>query len=171
MDEGGAFAKQCAKVRKGLPSKQASFRPDVVVGMVTVTDVDERVWDPAEGPIGPTDPRFHDRLVAAYDAASQGFLANGASDVVWTVPSVPAVYYDEAHQYLLDPARHEAYATALREVAARYPGQVEVADVAAWVAAQPSPPDRPDGLHWSRSGAFQLADQFLGPVLVTAALS
>jgi hypothetical protein len=171
MDVRGTFATQCAKVRKALPSKQASFHPDVVVGMVSVTDLDQRTWDPAEGPLGPTDPRFHDRLVAAYDAASHGFLANGASDVVWTVPPVPAVYYDEAHQYMVDPARHEAYAAALREVAARYPGQVEVTDVAAWVAAQPSPPDRPDGLHWSRGGAFQLADQFLGPVLVAAALS
>jgi peptidoglycan/LPS O-acetylase OafA/YrhL len=171
MDARGSFAKQCKRVRTALPKRQAAFHPDVVVGMVTLTDVDRRSWSADEGPLEPMDPRFHDRLVAAYDAATQELLANGATDVVWIVPLIPTVAYGEARQYLLEPARYAAYGAALREVASHFPGQVEVADLAAWAATLPAPPDRPDGLHWSRSAALDVAEQFLAPVLVNAGLT
>ena len=40
----------------------------------------------------PTDHRFFERLVAAYDAATPAFLAAGATDVLWVVPPIPADY-------------------------------------------------------------------------------
>jgi peptidoglycan/LPS O-acetylase OafA/YrhL len=171
-DIGGKFARQCAKVRARLPAKQASAHPDVIVGMVTMTDEDDRLWDEAEGWIGgPADPRFRERLGAAYDAASVAFLEGGARKVLWIAPPVSRVPFPAEDQHLLDPTRYEAYAAALRDVAARHPGQVAVVELAAWISAQPAPPDRPDGLHWSRSASFQLAEAFLGPVIVSAALS
>ena len=34
-----------------------------------------------------------------------------------------------------------------------------------WVAAQPAPPERPDGLHWSPEAAKAVAADFLGPIV------
>jgi hypothetical protein len=32
-------------------------------------------------------------------------------------------------------------------------------------------PERPDGLHWSEEGAARVAAEYLGPVIVAAALA
>jgi len=170
-DPGGAYAAACRDVRAQVSRDLSWLQPDLVVGMVTLTDLDDRTWDPAEGPLGPTDPRFYDRLVSAYDAASGELLAAGATDVVWLAPPIPAVDFPADMQHLHDPARYARYTDALRDVAARHPGQVSVVDLAGWLAAQPAPVERPDGLHWSPAGATQIADAFLGPTLVAAALS
>ena len=65
---------------------------------------------------------------------------------------------------MLDPARSARYAAALAEVAARHPGQVAVVDLAAWMAAQPVPAERPDGLHWSQDASVAGSPTFLGPM-------
>lgn len=170
-DPSGAFSGPCRKIRADVTRNLSWLQPDVVMGMVTLSDVDDRTWDAAEGPLGPADPRFFDRLVTSYDQATVGFLAAGATDVLWVVPPVPEVEFGVEQQHLRDPARYARYAEALEDVAARHPGQVAVIDLAGWVAAQPVPVDRPDGLHWSKDGATEIADGFLGPVLVAAALS
>jgi peptidoglycan/LPS O-acetylase OafA/YrhL len=170
IDTDGGFASRCRDARAAVATNLSWLQPDVVMGMVTLSDIDQRTWDAAEGPLGPADPRFYDRLVAAYDAASVAFLGAGATDVVWVAPPVPDVAYGSDDRHLVDPARYTRYADALREVAARHPGQVTVADLAGWLAAQP-PLDRPDGLHWSPDAATQIANGFLGPVLVGAALT
>ena len=85
--------------------------------------------------------------------------------MLWVVPPTPHV----PNEGLAERLGH--YADALREVAARHPGQVAAVDLAAWLAAQPEPPDRPDGLHWSRPASSRVADEFLGPVLVAAGLT
>jgi peptidoglycan/LPS O-acetylase OafA/YrhL len=171
FDTDGTFARMCSARRAEVSADLSWLRPDAVLGLVTLADIDQRTWDPAEGALGPADPRFFDRLVAAYDAATLELLAAGAGDVLWAVPPVPAVGYREPQRYLLDPQRYARYAEALQTVADRHPGQVAVLDVAGWIAAQPGPFERPDGLHWSPDASARLAAELLGPTLVAAALT
>jgi hypothetical protein len=159
------FGSRCRTVRADTFARLPSTRPDVVLGMVTLTDAGPRTWDAAEGPLDPSDPRFRARLVADYDEAASRFLAGGAAAVVWVVPPPPATADADG------TARAAHYAEALREVAARRPGQVSVVDLTAWAAAQPEPLDRPDGLHWSGEAATRIAEGLLGPTVVAAGLA
>jgi len=172
-DADDSFRGACEDFRDDrIPSSLRSLHPDVVVGMVTFRDLTDRVWDDAEGPLGPSDERFYARLVDDYDVATQEFLSGGASDVLWVLAPIPDVLPpNEGWVQALDPARYERYAAALHEVAARHPGQAGVVDLAAWLAAQPALPERPDGLHWSLDAASAIATDFLGPIVTTAAVS
>jgi hypothetical protein len=169
-DEGDGFRDAGRVLREErIPDALRSLRPDVVVGMVSLRDVEDREWDPAEGPIGPEDDRFLIRLIDDYDAATQEFLAAGATDVLWVLPPIPDLPATGDDARALDPARSVRYAAALAEVVARHPGQATVVDMATWVAAQPTPLDRPDGLHWSQEASARLSAEFLGPIVVNAA--
>jgi peptidoglycan/LPS O-acetylase OafA/YrhL len=169
-DGNGHWARVCAKVRARFPAQQAVRRPDVVLGLVTLTDLHDRTWSASEGMLTPADPRFVERLVAAYDAQTSAFLVGGAVKVVWVLPPAPLV----PGQFTEDMSPDDRFARnaeALRTVVARHPGQAEVVDLPAWLAAQPSMPARPDGLHWSRAASRQIADGLLAPLVVAAALT
>ena len=121
-----------------IPDALTSLRPDVVVGMVTLRDIEDREWDPAEGPIGPDDDRFLARLVADYDAATQEFLAAGATDVLWVLPPIPDLPFTGDAAEVLDPSRSARYAGGDgRGRRPAIPGQAAVVDLATWMAAQP----------------------------------
>ena len=111
--------------------------------MVTLTDIEPRTWDAAEGALDPADPRFRERLVAAYDEATTTFLAAGATDVLWVVPPSPPQLPERRRPRSTRAYGH--YAEALREVAARHPGQVAVVDLAAGSPPSPSRPSGPTG--------------------------
>ncbi|MET0144945.1 MAG: acyltransferase family protein [Ilumatobacteraceae bacterium] len=154
-----------------VPQAVQDLDPDVVVGMVTLRDLDARLWDDAEGPLVPTDDRFVAHLVEDYDIATNQFLQAGASDVLWVLGPPPDVPPGAEAVDLLDPVRYQRYAEAMFEVAARHPGQAAVVDMRTWMAAQPDPPTRPDGLHFDDVGALDVAERFLGPIAVNAALT
>jgi lysophospholipase L1-like esterase len=140
-----------------------------VLGLVTLSDIADRTWDDAEGSLSPADPRYFERLVAAYEAQTTAFLERGAKRVLWVAPPMPALPEPAADAAVMPRAdRLDRYIEALRTVAARHPDQVQVVDVPAWLAAQAEQPSRPDGLHWSRSGSQQLAEGLLGPIVVAA---
>ena len=171
-DRDDGFRRDCTTLRtERIPAALSSLQPDAVVGMVTFRDIEDRLWDDAEGPIGPSDDRFLARLVEDYDAATQSFLAAGATDVLWVLAPMPAVPSNTDTAAMLEPLRYAHYSAAMQEVAARHPGQASVVDLAAWFAAQPVPPVRPDGLHWSPEAAEVIATDFLGPVAAAAAVS
>ena len=54
---------------------------------------------------------------------------------------------------------------------ARHPGRAAVVDLRGWMAQQPVVPERPDGLHWSQEAAVRVAADYLGPVVVAAAVT
>jgi hypothetical protein len=171
-DKDDGFRRGCANVLDDeVPAAIATLQPDVVVGMVTLRDIEDRVWDEAEGPLAPTDPRFAERLIADYDATAAAFEAAGVARVLWVLAPIPAVPYEGDAAELVDPARYDAYAAAIADVVARRPGRAAVVDLRGWLARRPVMPDRPDGLHWSPEAAAQLAADFLGPVVVAAALA
>jgi peptidoglycan/LPS O-acetylase OafA/YrhL len=170
-DDGtGHWARACAKVRSRYPAQQAARHPDVVLGLVTITDLNDRTWSAAEGMLSPDDPRFFDRLVAAYDAQTSDFLGGGARKVVWILPPAPLGFGLFSGE-MAPEARFARGTEALRTVVARHPGQADLVDLPSWLAAQPSMPLRPDGLHWSRAASRQIADGLLGPLVVAAGLS
>ena len=72
---------------------------------------------------------------------------------------------------MLDAARYDAYGAALAEVVARHPGRAALVDLRGWLARQPVVPERPDGLHWSPEAAARVAADYLGPVVVAAAVA
>ncbi len=169
LDEDDGFRRTCVELlEERLPDAITSTHPDVVVGMVTLRDIEDRVWDPAEGALTPLDDRFVERLRVDYSAMSAWLLAVGVPSVIWVVPPPPAMPMEGgAH----DPARFERYEAALRAVAAEYPGQVEVVDLDGWLAAEGWQPERPDGLHLSPAAAEELAGRFLVPAAVTAVVT
>jgi hypothetical protein len=171
-DEDDTFRRGCAELLdEDVPGVITILQPDVVVGMVTLRDIEDRVWDESEGALGPTDPRFAERLIAEYDATAAAYEAAGVARVLWVLAPIPAVPYEGELARLLDPARYDAYAAAVAAVVARHPGRAAVVDLRGWLARQPVMPERPDGLHWSPDAAAQLANDYLGPVVVAAALA
>ena len=48
----------CDGIRNGLVGHVETLRPDAVVAMVTFRDMEDRMWNPAEGVLTPTDAAF-----------------------------------------------------------------------------------------------------------------
>jgi hypothetical protein len=170
-DQDDSFRRACAELLdERLPAELAEGQPDVVVGMVSMRDLEDRVWDDAEGPLRPLDDRFIERLGADYTAMTAWLLDAGVAKVVWVVPPIPTPFISGPAATVLDPARFARYRAALEGVVAQFPGRAGVVDLAGWLQSQPTP-ERPDGLHWSPAGARDLADRFLAAAVVAAAVS
>ena len=166
VDEVRQVREECADLlEERLPETLRNLQPDVVVGMVTVRDIEDRVWDDAEGPLPITDPRFAERLIADYDAATAG--VRGRRRRPRAVGAAAAARLCRCSTQLAT----DAYGAALAEVVARHPGRAAVVDLRGWLARQPEIPERPDGLHWSPEAAARLAGDYLGPVVVAAAVT
>ena len=164
------FEQQCAARHRDLPADLARVRPDVVVLMSTRGDLDDRTWDADEGVLTPLDPRYEDRMVAAYHAFVGELEAAGVASVAWVVPPPPAIPWDGEFEVLRDPKRNAVMRRAIEAAAAADPDHVQAVDLATWDAAQPGS-HRPDGLHYSREFARVAADRFLAPTLIAVALS
>jgi len=147
------------------------LRPDVVVLMSTVSDVANREWSADEGPLGPRDERYRTRMRDAYGELTLRLLGAGVPEVVWVVPPVPTVEWRE--EEMNDLERYRLHHDVIREVVAAFDTQVEVADLDRWLdesghAATPS--WRPDGVHFTEWSGRQVAERWLGPLLVGVAL-
>jgi peptidoglycan/LPS O-acetylase OafA/YrhL len=147
------------------------LRPDVVVLMSTVSDVANREWSADEGPLGPRDQRYRTRMRDAYGELTLRLLGAGVPEVVWVVPPVPTAEWRE--EEMNDLERYRLHHDVIREVVAAFDMQVEVADLDRWLdeaghAATPS--WRPDGVHFTEWSARQVAERWLGPLLVGVAL-
>ena len=152
-----------------LPETVAAQGPDVVLAMVTLSDVLDRVWVEGEEPLVATDDLFVDRLTAEYTMATQRLLDEGVGKVLWVAPPAPDLPPYGAMLRAVDPVIRQRYRDVLAELESAFPGRVVVIDLAAWMASATDPPDRSDGLHYSEGGAHELADRYLGPVVVAEA--
>ena len=155
-----------------MPDAIRQLRPDVVVLMSTVSDAANRQWDPAEGPIGPTDPRAGRRMVAAFADLTMEIITSGVPDVVWVVPPTPTHDWDDDPE-MNEVERYAAHHEIVREAAARFEHHVSVVDLDAWARATGRFDDaswRADGVHIDEGPATEMAEQFLGPWLVIEAL-
>ncbi|MGH9271664.1 MAG: SGNH/GDSL hydrolase family protein [Ilumatobacteraceae bacterium] len=154
-----------------LPAMVAAGAPDVVLAMVTLIDVVDRVWVEGEEPLTATVDRFVDRLSAEYTLATQRLLDEGVGKVLWVAPPVPELPPAGAMARAVDPLIRQRYREVLAGLESTFPGRAVVVDLAAWMASAADPPDRKDGLHYSEGGARELADRYLGPVVVAEAVS
>ena len=162
-------------VRREVPETVARLHPDVVVLMTTIDDIADREWSPDEGVLTPFDPRFRERMRAQYATLTASLVAAGVPTVVWVVPPIPTTMFDTAD--LGERARYMVQHDVIREVAseaASAGGGVKVAEMAQWFADAGHDGDaewRPDGTHLTEESAGWLADRWLGPWLVGAAIA
>ncbi len=158
------FRDACLEVNRGLVGSVERLRPDVVVAMVTMSDIEDRRWSDAEGLLAITDPRFADRLFDAYALLTAAFVGAGAGDVVWVMPPIPRFYAVGEGAWAVDPERFAAYRRVLDRLAA-WSDRAAVADVPAWIDERGERPDTDDGLHWTLDGAIDVTEEFLGPLI------
>ncbi len=156
-----------------VPAAIASLHPDVVMLMVTMRDVEDRVFDGIDGPISPFDARFRQRLFDAYASFAQTLIDQGVGHVAWVLAPYPAAPFQGEQRKMLDHARYDVQFDVIGEVASRHPHVIGVVDMASWLAdahLDLSGEVRPDGLHWSDPAAGWVGETFLVGSLVGIAL-
>ena len=158
-------------VQELIPAKVAELQPDVVVAMSSVWDVQDRKLT-NDGPLlPPTDPAVEEAITASLGVFTDSLFAAGAPRVVWLKAPTPLPSLVGGDDTQVQPARHSALRRAIESVGFSRP-KVHVVDFAAWLATQPVGQDRAarvDGVHWSSDASLLIADEYLGPVLVTLA--
>ncbi len=163
------FAATSAALDLGLHDELVRLRPDVVMLMSTIADVEDRVFDDV-GELAPTSDEFRAQMAADYVAFVDRLVAAGVPRVAWVVPPEPLVPWSGELAKLADPARWAALRQAIEHAGARRPDVVTVVDLAGWEARHPANDRRPDGLHYSVEAATAVAAEFLAPRLIAAAL-
>ena len=154
------------------PAVLAKRPADVAVIMVGPWDITDRVIPNDDQWRAPGDPVYDEYLKSEMEAAVD-LLSNRVGMVVWlTNPLLdfgrsdnppPATPYPVS-----EPARTHRYNEILYEVAAERPA-LHVVDLAGWMHTLPGgeldPNIRPDGVHFSKPGAIEVAG-WLGPQLL-----
>jgi hypothetical protein len=149
-----------------------SLRPDVVMLMITRTDVKDREWDAAEGVLSIDDPRFQERALADYTALTTWLLAAGVPEVAWVLPPTSRPWIAE-HEEMHDAAAMDRYREIVRAtVGASDPARVVSLDLDGWLSGSGLDDEqmRKDGTHLDLGPALVVSDRFLGPSLVNLAL-
>ena len=155
-----------------LPDSTQSLKPDVVMLMTTFRDIDDRVWDPAEGALTPGDPRFRERMLAEYRQITRSLLDQGAQRVAWVKAPMPEADWSVEASGRSDATRYAVRDAVIDQVVAEFP-QSRVIDFRSWYRTSEFAHDeaaRPDGVHWPLAAATAIADQYLGMALVRAAV-
>ena len=154
-----------------MPAAVAELRPDVVVLMVTVNDSSNRRWSSDEGVLAPYDARYRDRLRTAYEGLTDQLLTSGVPEVAWVLPATP--YHLWLEPEMNEPDRYFVQHDVIREIVAAGGDRVSAVDFHGWLTASGLYRNndwRPDGVHLTTESAADLAEQWLGPLLVTTAL-
>jgi len=145
---------------------------DIVVVYVTLADTWARSWDGGGTWLRPTDPEFKDRVLADYASFTEQQFAAGVDKVVWLRP--PATSRLDAsgawttESSFLDGGQ-DVIEDAIHELKRRWPDRVIVADMRSWFEFAGHADDeqmRPDGTHLSPTAAYEVASEWLGPLLI-----
>jgi hypothetical protein len=145
------------------------LRPDVVVFMTTLSDAARRSWSKAEGALNPTDPRFFSRPAESYSNLASLALTH-ASRVVFIVPPVPLDTPETMER--LPPEASRVLQDVVHETAsAKARDGVSDVELQKWLdeTGHSGRAWRPDGLHITDQHAAELAEQYLGPLLLSIA--
>lgn len=157
------------ELRQGIEE----LAPDIVVLMTTTVDVMNRQWSVTEGPLSPYDAPFRDRLASAYTSLTDDLINDGVPSVIWVVPPVPYISWPDPESGPVDVGRYLLHHDIIREVAAAAGEKVTLLELDDWFtrAGHASDDWRPDGTHMDEKSGKQLAEDFVGPWLVIAALN
>jgi peptidoglycan/LPS O-acetylase OafA/YrhL/lysophospholipase L1-like esterase len=173
-DPTNAFKKSCDELLgPALDRALRDLKPDVVVVMVTLSDLGDRKWTEAEGLLSPFDARFQRRLTDDYHWLAARILNAGAARVAWVRPPIPAVAWQGDAKKMGDPARYQVQHDLINAMAADDPAQISVLTLDSWLTSVQGDTDttwRPDGLHFSQEAAVRVVDQYLGEAILRAAL-
>jgi hypothetical protein len=159
-------------VTSDIAAKVRELHPDIVLVM-SAWETANRRWD--DGPVeSPTDPDYRSRIRRDTRALVTEILGAGSPRVALVREPTSNPYLNPVHSPQEEPARHQVLHDAMAAAAAADPDHVRVADVAGWLDVVGLAEDhatRPDGVHWSPDAAVRLAADYLGPLLVTDALT
>jgi hypothetical protein len=170
-DEDVPFGERCDGILEDVvPTTLVEFRPEVVLLLSTSRDLLDRRWSDAEGTIDPFDERYRQRLEHDYDRIADLITSAGATALFVRAPLVDP-YWLGRETMFNDPDRRAIVDGAMERLAVAGTA-VRVLDLRAWVEANGlagSHDARPDGVHWTPEAAFDLAQGWLGPVLLSIA--
>jgi peptidoglycan/LPS O-acetylase OafA/YrhL len=170
-DEDVPFGERCDGILEDVvPTTLVEFRPDVVLLLSTSRDLLDRRWSDAEGTIDPFDERYRQRLDRDYDRIADLITSAGATALFVRAPLVDP-YWLGRETMFNDPDRRAIVDAAMERLAVARTA-VSVLDLRAWVEANGlagSHDARPDGVHWAPEAAFDLAQGWLGPTLLSIA--
>ena len=156
-----------------VPEKVAELHPDVVMVMSTVWDVQDRRLTHNGPVLSPMDPAVEATMKASLSKFTDSLLAQGVPRVVWVAAPIPLPSLAGGVDKQAQPDRHAVLHRVIESIAHSRPA-VRVVDLAAWLRDQPIGTDREariDGVHWTSEASLLIANEFLGPALVQAALS
>ena len=125
----------------------------------------------AREPLVATDDLFVDRLTAEYTSATQRLLDEGVGKVLWVAPPTPDLPPTVRCSGALDPLIRAALSRRCwLSWSRRFPGPVPSSSTwrRGW-ASTTDPPDRRTVLPTPRPAPCELADRYLGPVVVAEA--
>ena len=155
-----------------LAAKVAELQPDVVMMMTTAWDVINQRFE-GTGPQAPMDPEYRRSIERDLTDATGSVLGAGAPQVVWIAEPTVNPIWNPVPSPQEEPERHGVLHDTMADLAADQPDQVAVADLAWWIDQAGLAEDRearPDGVHFSAPTAEALAAEWLGPLLVNAAV-
>jgi lysophospholipase L1-like esterase len=166
----------CVRFREDLPAALNQADYDAIVVMMGHKDMSERQVEGRWRHLG--DPVFDEWLRPQVGELADMLSAEGVPVLWMKVPELRiARQNDPTSRWDMyadnDPARVDRFNEILAEQVADKP-LIRLVDLPAWLRAHPGgetdPDIRPDGVHFSRTGAGQLTDWLLPQVFEAAGL-
>ena len=169
------FDGECDRVLdERLPAMARDLQPDAALMMVTMRDVEDRVWYADEGVLSPFDDRFRERMLADYRTIADTLLMAGIDRLVWVLAPRPLVPFEGEQRKMLNPARYAVQHGVIEQVARERAGAITVLDLNSWLTEVGLVNDvgiRPDGIHISPEAALWLSEVYLAGSVVSAAIA
>ncbi len=169
------FDGECDRVLdERLPAMARDLQPDAALMMVTMRDVEDRVWYADEGVLSPFDDRFRERMLADYRAIADTLLMAGIDRLVWVLAPRPLVPFEGEQRKMRNPARYAVQHGVIEQVARERAGAITVLDLNSWLTEVGLVEDvgiRPDGIHISPEAALWLSEVYLAGSVVSAAIA
>jgi hypothetical protein len=163
----------CSRYLTDVPRTAAAQKPDVVMLITTTWDVENRRLIKGGPVLATTDPALKSWIADSFTKLTDAILATGVSRVVWIREPPPVARLLGPGDPQGDAQRHRVLYDIMDGIAATHPN-VRVVDLAGWVTAHGLAGDtaaRPDASHWTPAMSLRIADDYLGPALVRAALT
>ena len=161
-----AAVEACREAVAGWPEDVDRFRPDLVVVLSSLADLQDRRLPGSAEPSSTGDPEFDAFLVEQYIRAVD-VLSSGGATVVWmTAPCADLLAIPGGRSAYDSTQVEHVNAAIIPEVLAARPDDVRSFDLASVLCPGGQPleeingqPVRPDGVHFSVAGARWFADQ------------
>jgi hypothetical protein len=165
------FGPRCDEILdRVLPDTLVDFRPEVVMLLSSTRDLTDRRWSNEEGTIDPFDEPYQQRINRDYARIAGLVTASGATAIFVRGPLVDPFWL--GRETMSDYHERRAIVDGVMDRLATEAGPVRVLDLRAWVESigiAESRDARPDGVHWAPDVAFELAQGWLGPTLLSIA--